>query len=121
MRYLRGVDVGVLVAAGMGIVSIAAGAGAIAGAEVSAIVVSSFFAHATNTRTAATRARRFIYDLLKRLRGINRRSVHAVAVPVFGADENLSHQELVSRVELSSCPLAHGVHYLLESRFPPEI
>lgn len=120
MRYLRGVDVGVLVAA-VGKVSIAAGAGAIAGADVSAIVASSFFAHAASTRTAATRARRFIYDLLKRLRGINRRSVHAVAVPVFGAGENLSHQELVSRVEPSSCPLTRGVDYLSKSRFPPEI
>jgi hypothetical protein len=62
MRYLRGVVVGVVVAVGM--VSIAAGAGAIAGADVSAIVASSFFAQATITRTAATRARRFIYDLL---------------------------------------------------------
>ena len=105
-RYLVGVDVGVLVAAGR--LSIA-GAGAIAGAEVSATVASSFFAHAASTRTAATRARRFIYDLLKRLRGINRRSVHAVAVPVFGAGENLSHQELVSRVEPPSCPLGRGV------------
>src|SRR6266571_8227668 len=48
-------------------VSIAAGAGAIAGAEVSAVAVSSFFeVHAASTRTAATRARRFIYDLLER-------------------------------------------------------
>ena len=47
-------------------VSIAAGAGAIAGAEVSAVAASSFFdVHAARTRTAATRARRFIYDLLK--------------------------------------------------------
>jgi len=118
MRYLVGVDVGVLVAAGME--SIAAGAGAIAGAEVSATAASSFFAQATSTSTAATRARRFIYDLLKRLRGINRRSVHAVAVPVFGAGENLSHQELVSRAEPSGCPLARGVDYLSKSRFPPE-
>jgi hypothetical protein len=48
-------------------VSIAAGAGAIAGAEVSAVADSSFLAvHAASTRTAATRARRFIYDLLER-------------------------------------------------------
>src|SRR5204863_3726754 len=50
-------------------VSIAAGAGAgaIAGAEVSAVAASSFFeVHAARTRTAATRARRFIYDLLER-------------------------------------------------------
>jgi hypothetical protein len=48
-------------------VSIAAGAGAIAGADVSAVADSSFLAvHAASTRTAATRARRFIYDLLKR-------------------------------------------------------
>jgi len=46
-------------------VSIAAGAGAMAGADVSAVAASSFFAvHAASTRTAATRARRFIYDLL---------------------------------------------------------
>src|SRR5438105_12472284 len=48
-------------------VSIAAGAGAIAGAEVSAVAASSFFeVQAARTRTAATRARRFIYDLLER-------------------------------------------------------
>src|SRR5205814_6316478 len=48
-------------------VSIAAGAGAIAGAEVSAVAASSFFdVHAASARTAATRARRFIYDLLER-------------------------------------------------------
>src|SRR5438105_11808706 len=48
-------------------VSIAAGAGAIAGAEVSAVAASSFFeVQAAKTRTAATRARRFIYDLLER-------------------------------------------------------
>src|SRR5207253_11500569 len=47
-------------------VSIAAGAGAIAGAEVSAVAASSFFEHAASTRTAATRARRFIYDPLER-------------------------------------------------------
>ena len=65
------------------VVSIAAGAGAIAGAAVSAVAVSSFFElQAASTRTAATRARRFIYDLRERQRGINRRSVHAVAVPV---------------------------------------
>jgi hypothetical protein len=38
--------------------------------------------------------------------------VHAVAVPVFGADENLSHPEAVSRVEPSSYPLARGLDYL---------
>jgi hypothetical protein len=49
------------------VVSIAAGAGAIAGAEVSAVADSSFFElQAASTRTAATRARRFIYDLLER-------------------------------------------------------
>src|SRR6266566_10054991 len=64
-------------------VSIAAGAGAMAGAVVSAVADSSFLAvHAASARMAATRARRFIYDLLERQRGINRRSVHAVAVPV---------------------------------------
>jgi hypothetical protein len=48
-------------------VSIAAGAGAIAGADVSAVADSSFLAvHAASTSTAATRARRFIYDLLER-------------------------------------------------------
>jgi hypothetical protein len=48
-------------------VSVAAGAGAIAGAVVSAVADSSFFElHAASTRTAATRARRFIYDLLER-------------------------------------------------------
>src|SRR3982751_6787390 len=48
-------------------VSIAAGAGAIAGAEVSAVAASSFLdVHAASARTAATRARRFIYDLLER-------------------------------------------------------
>jgi hypothetical protein len=48
-------------------VSIAAGAGAIAGAVVSDVAASSFFElHAASTRTAATRARRFIYDLLER-------------------------------------------------------
>jgi hypothetical protein len=48
-------------------VSIAAGAGAIAGAVVSEVADSSFFElHAASARTAATRARRFIYDLLER-------------------------------------------------------
>jgi hypothetical protein len=43
-------------------VSIAAGAGAMAGADVSAVAASSFFAvQAASARTAATRARRFIY------------------------------------------------------------
>src|SRR5881275_1312077 len=64
-------------------VSIAAGAGAMAGAEVSAVAASSFLdVHAASTRTAATRARRFIYDLLERQTWNIRRSVHAVAVPV---------------------------------------
>src|ERR1700682_4620388 len=49
------------------VVSTAAGAGAIAGAAVSAVADSSFLEHAASTRTAATRARRFIYDLLWRL------------------------------------------------------
>jgi hypothetical protein len=106
------VDVGVLVAAGMFmLVSIGAGAGAMAGADVSTAASSFLAVHAASARTAATRARRFIYDLLKRLRGINRRSVHAVAVLVFGADENLSLPEAVSRVELSSYPLVRGVDY----------
>jgi MFS superfamily sulfate permease-like transporter len=48
-------------------VSIAAGAGAIAGAVVSDVAVSSFFeVHAARAKMAATRARRFIYDLLER-------------------------------------------------------
>src|SRR3954462_6016319 len=48
-------------------VSIAAGAGAIAGAVVSDVAVSSFFeVHAASAKMAATRARRFIYDLLER-------------------------------------------------------
>jgi hypothetical protein len=54
------------------VVSIAAGAGAIAGAEVSAVAASSFLdVHAARARTAATRARRFIYDLLERQTWIN--------------------------------------------------
>jgi hypothetical protein len=84
-------------------VSIAAGAGAIAGAEVSAVAASSFLdVHAARTRTAATRARRFIYDLLERQTWKIRRSVHAIAVPVFGAGKNLSHQKAVSRVTHSA-------------------
>src|SRR4029077_7758450 len=90
--------------------SMPAGAGAIPRADVSAVADSSFLAvHAASTRTAATRARRFIYDLLKEERGISRRSVPAVAVPVFGARENLSHLKPLSRAEASSCPLAHGL------------
>jgi hypothetical protein len=57
-------DVDVVVESIFIVVSIAAGAGAIAGAAVSAVADSSFFEHAASTRTAATRARRFIYDLL---------------------------------------------------------
>jgi hypothetical protein len=61
-----GVVVVVLVESIFIVVSIAAGAGAIAGAEVSAVADSSFFElQAASTRTAATRARRFIYDLLE--------------------------------------------------------
>jgi len=118
MRYLL-VEVAVLVAAGMVMLeSIGAGAGAMAGADVSTVAASSFLAvHAASARTAATRARRFIYDLLKRQRGINRRSVHAVAVPVFGAAENLSHPKAVSRAELSSYPLAHGLDYVANRVF----
>jgi enoyl-CoA hydratase/carnithine racemase len=72
------------------VVSIAAGAGAIAGADVSAVADSSFFAQAARTRTAATRARRFIYDLLWRLTW-NKSPVRARdRGPVFGAGENLS-------------------------------
>src|SRR5207244_7962532 len=45
----------------------AGGPRAIAGAELSAVSASSFFeVQAARTRTAATRARRFIYDLLER-------------------------------------------------------
>ena len=48
-------------------VSIGAGAGAMAGADVSAVAASSFLAvQAASARIAATRARRFIYDLLER-------------------------------------------------------
>src|SRR5215210_1915435 len=93
------------------LVSIGAGAGAMAGADVSTAASSFLAVHAASARTAATRARRFIYDLLKRQRGINRRSVHAVAVLVFGADENLSHPEAVSRAEPSSYPLARAIDY----------
>jgi hypothetical protein len=121
MSYLR-VDDGVVLAAGMFmLVSIAAGAGAMAGADVSTVAASSFLAvHAASARTAATRARRFIYDLLERQRGINRRSVHAVAVPVFGADENLSHPEAVSRAQPASYPFARGVDYLANRVFSSE-
>jgi hypothetical protein len=120
IRYLR-VDVGVVVAAGMVmLVSIGAGAGAMVPADVSTAASSFLAVHAASARTAATRARRFIYDLLKRLRGINRRSVHAVAVPVFGADENLSHQKPLSRVELSSYPLARAVDYVANRVFSAE-
>jgi hypothetical protein len=105
------VDEEVVLAAGMFIVvSIAAGAGAIAGAEVSAVAASSFLeVHAASARTAATRARRFIYDLLERQTWINSPAVHAVAVPVFGAGENLSHPEPVSRAMASICPLARAI------------
>jgi tRNA A58 N-methylase Trm61 len=48
----------------LSVVTAGAGAGAIA-AVVSA-GVSSFFAHAARAKTAATRARRFMYFLLKR-------------------------------------------------------
>ena len=116
MRYLL-VEVAVLVAAGI-VMLVSIGAGAMVGADVSTVAASSFLAvHAASARTAATRARRFIYDLLKRQRGINRRSVHAVAVPVFGAAENLSHPKAVSRAELSSYPLARGLDYLANRVF----
>jgi hypothetical protein len=105
------VDDAVVLAAGMFIVvSIAAGAGAIAGAEVSAVAASSFLeVHAASARTAATRARRFIYDLLERQTWINSPAVHAVAVPVFGAGENLSHPEPVSRAMAAIWPLARAI------------
>ena len=108
-----------MLAAGMFIVvSIAAGAGAIAGAEVSAVAASSFLeVHAASARTAATRARRFIYDLLERQTWIKSPAVHAVAVPVFGAGENLSHPERVSRATASICSLAHAIDYLSKSAF----
>jgi hypothetical protein len=35
--------------------------------------------------------------------------VHAIAVPVFGARENLSHPSAVSRVAASSCVLIRGL------------
>src|SRR5881275_176593 len=75
-------------------VSIAAGAGAIAGAEVSAVAASSFFdVHAANTRTAATRARRFIYDLLER-QTWNKSPVRARGrMPVFWRGRNFISSE----------------------------
>jgi hypothetical protein len=84
-------------------VSIAAGAGAIAGAEVSAVAASSFFdVHAARTRTAATRARRFIYDLLK-MANVENSPVRARGRSArFGAGKNLSHQKIVSRCRGSS-------------------
>src|SRR5215210_3534908 len=102
------------------LVSIGAGAGAMAGADVSTAASSFLAVHAASARTAATRARRFIYDLLERQRGINRLSVHAVAVLVFGADENLSLPESVSRAELSGYPLARAVDYVANRVFSAE-
>jgi hypothetical protein len=69
--YLRRVDVAVVLAVVSILmpVSIAAGAGAMAGAEVSAVAASSFFEHAASARTAATRARRFITISLRGKRG----------------------------------------------------
>jgi enoyl-CoA hydratase/carnithine racemase len=91
------------------VVSIAAGAGAIAGADVSAVADSSFFAQAASTRTAATRARRFIYNLLWRLMW-NKSPVRARdRGPVFGAGENLSLLKAVSRARPSGCPLMRGL------------
>src|SRR5688500_15610535 len=69
--YLLGVVVAVVS------ITAGAGAGAMAGAEVSIAAASSFLAvHAARTSTAATRARRFMYNLLKGKKGENRRSVH---------------------------------------------
>src|SRR5204863_7602958 len=77
-------------------VSIAAGAGAgaIAGAEVSAVAASSFFeVHAARIRTAATRARRFIYDLLER-QTWNKSPVRARGrMPVFWRGRNFISSE----------------------------
>jgi hypothetical protein len=86
------------------------GAGAIAGAAVSAVADSSFFElQAARTRTAATRARRFIYDLLER-QTWNKSPVRAHDRGArFGAGENLSHLEAVSRVKPSGCPLMRGL------------
>jgi hypothetical protein len=81
-------DVAVVVESIFIVVSTAAGAGAIAGAAVSAVADSSFFAHAANTRTAAMRTRRFIYDLLWRLTWIKSPVRARDRGPVFGAGEN---------------------------------
>jgi hypothetical protein len=69
-----------------------------AGAEVSIAAASSFLAvHAASTRTAATRARRFIYNLLEGKKG-KIAGPCTVLVLVFGAGENLPLLEGVSRV-----------------------
>jgi hypothetical protein len=68
-----------------------------AGAEVSTAAASSFLAvHAARTRTAATRARRFIYNLLEGKKG-KIAGPCTVLVLVFGAGENLPLLEGVSR------------------------
>jgi len=108
---LLGVVEAVLLADGIAmLVSIAAGAGAIAGAEVSAVAASSFLdVHAARAKTAATRARRFIYDLLGR-QTWNYSPVRARGRSArCGAGESLSHPESVSRVRAPSSPLARGL------------
>jgi hypothetical protein len=91
-------------------VSIAAGAGAIAGAVVSDVAASSFFElHAASARTATTRARRFIYDLLER-QTWNKSPVRARDRGArFGAGENLSHLAAVSRAQPSGRSLKRGL------------
>jgi hypothetical protein len=86
-----------------------AGAGAMAGADVSDIAASSFLAvHAASTRTAATRARRFIYNLLDGTSG-KIAGPCTVVVLVFGAGENLPLLVDVSRVTgLLVRPLHYG-------------
>jgi hypothetical protein len=90
-------------------VSIAAGAGAHAGAEVSDVAASSFYEHAACTRMAATRARRFFYDLLVR-QSWNKSPVRAHDRGArFGAGENLSHLGAVSRAQPSGRSMKRGL------------
>jgi hypothetical protein len=82
------------------VLSIIAGGGAMVGAEVSIVAASSFLAvHAASTRTTATRARRFIYNLLDGTSG-KIAGPCTVVVLVFGAGENLPLLKVVSRVIL---------------------
>jgi hypothetical protein len=83
----------------MATLSTITGAGAIAG-DVVSMAVSSFLAvHAASTRTAAKRARRFIYNLLEGKKG-KIAGPCTVLVLVFGAGENLPLLVGVSRVIL---------------------